>query len=337
MPKPKIGLTLGDAAGIGPELIAKLVATERETVFRSCRPLVIGDIRCLRQGMEIAGVDVDFVEYPSVEGVPFREGEVALVDLGNLDPVSYRLGEVSAVSGKATFEALRLGLDLLVDGIIDALVYAPLNKQAMHLGGNPFQDELHFCAHYIRQRTGWTGPFCEINYVGGVWTTRVTSHMALREIFNAITREKIVEAVGLVHVTMKRAGTEDPRIGVAALNPHAGEGGLFGREEIEIIDPAVKEARQKGFNVLGPYPADTIFLKAGKLLDAVVSMYHDQGQIALKLLGFDRGVTVSGGLPVVLTTPCHGTAFDIAGRGIADVGATREALLLAARMASPKE
>ncbi len=334
MPKPRVGITLGDAAGIGPELVAKLLSHERETVLKWCHPVVLGDIRSFRQGMEIARAGVDLVLYPSLEQVPFREEEVAFVDLGNLDPTRYRLGEVNAACGKATLEVIRLALDAVLDGVIDALMYAPLNKEAMHLGGNEFDDELCFYADHIRKRTGWEGPFGEINYVDGLWTTRVTSHIALREVSENISLEKIVEAVALAHETLRRAGLETPRIGVAALNPHAGEGGLFGREEIEIIVPAVEKARQQGFNVFGPYPADTIFLKARKEIDAVVSMYHDQGQIAMKLMGFEQGVTINGGLPVVLVTPCHGTAFDIAGRGVANVRATREALVLAARMAA---
>jgi 4-hydroxythreonine-4-phosphate dehydrogenase len=168
----------------------------------------------------------------------------------------------------------------------------------------------------------------------GLWNARVTSHIPLKDVSAALSVERIVQALELTANALRAAGFQPPRIGVAALNPHAGDGGNFGREEIDIIEPAVRQAKEKGVPADGPYPADTVFVRAKRgQFDAVLTMFHDQGQIAMKLLGFDRGVTVLGGFPFPICTPAHGTAYDIAGKGIANVGAARAALLLAAQMA----
>jgi 4-hydroxythreonine-4-phosphate dehydrogenase len=199
----------------------------------------------------------------------------------------------------------------------------------MHLGGSPFPDELHFMADRLR----WAGHVCEINVLDALWTSRVTSHIGLSRVSGLITKDGVCRAIVLIHGVLRLAGVTEPRIAVAALNPHGGEGGLFGREEIDAIAPGIELARAEGIQATGPYPADTIFLRArGGACDAIVSMYHDQGQIAMKLMGFERGVTVQGGLPISITTPAHGTAFDIAGKGVANPEAMRQAFLLACRM-----
>jgi 4-hydroxythreonine-4-phosphate dehydrogenase len=224
-------------------------------------------------------------------------------------------------------------LTLANAGRVDAITFAPLNKQAMHLGGSPFPDELHFMADGL----GWTGYVTEINVLDTLWTSRVTSHVGLRTVSGSVTRQGVLDAIGLIHRTLQLAGVKAPRLAVAALNPHGGEGGLFGREELDEIAPAVEEAKAAGIDASGPFPADTIFLRAKKgLCDAIVSMYHDQGQIAMKLMGFERGVTVQGGLPLPVTTPAHGTAFDIAGKGVATPSGLWNAYQLACRMAAGK-
>jgi 4-hydroxythreonine-4-phosphate dehydrogenase len=222
-----------------------------------------------------------------------------------------------------------VALGLTLEGRTDAICYAPLNKSSMHLAGMTESDELHWCAH----RIGLSGYFCELNVLKDLWTARVTSHVALKDVCPLITSERIIDTIELLHLSLKKAAVETPRIGVAALNPHAGDGGRFGREEIDIIEPAIKRARAMGIAAEGPFPADTIFLKglAGDY-DAIVTMYHDQGQIAMKLAGFDHGVTVFGGVPFPVTTPAHGTAFDIMGKGQANVSAMRDAFDLACRM-----
>jgi len=224
-------------------------------------------------------------------------------------------------------------LDLCMDaakaGEVDAITFAPLNKFAMKLGGLKHEDELHHFAQYL----GVTGYFCEFNTLGGLWTARISSHVPLRDVARYIDKQRIVDATTLIYRSLQASGNAAPRVAVAGFNPHNGDGGTCGREEIDVIAPAVAELNALGMRVVGPFPADTIFLRArdGEL-DAIVTMYHDQGQIAIKLMGFSQGVTVQGGLPVPMTTPAHGTAYDIAGLGKANVDATANAFAIAARM-----
>lgn len=196
-------------------------------------------------------------------------------------------------------------------------------------------DELHWFAEHL----GYQGPFCEFNVLDDLWTSRVTSHVALKDVPGLLSQERVIEAIQLIDNELKRSGLARPRIGVCGLNPHNGDNGSFGREEIDLIGPAVERARALGIAADGPYPADTIFLKVqgdARAFDAVVTMYHDQGQIAIKLMGFSRGVTVQGGLPIPIATPAHGTAFDIAGQGRANVGATRQAFEIACRLGASR-
>ncbi len=259
---------------------------------------------------------------------PETHSRAEIVAIGDAPPACPP-AQASRIAGEYTIESLRAAIAALRSGKIDAFVYAPLNKQAMKLAGLPHSDELHFFAELLRH----SGPVSEINVCGRLWTARVTSHVPLREVADLLTVEKICEAGQLLHRTVSRSGITAPKIAVAGLNPHAGEGGLLGTEEIGIIAPAVLKLRDQGLNVAGPLPADTLFVAARRGgFDGVVTMYHDQGQIAMKLMGFDRGVTVAGGLPVPIATPAHGTAFDIAGKGIADPGALREAFRLACEM-----
>lgn len=325
--KPLLGITLGDAAGVGPEIIAKLCDQDRLAQY--CRPVLVGDARVLLAGMKIAGADFPFRVVSAVENVDW-EGPVSMLDLKNLDPDSVKPGLVDPRSGKVTADTLLYCLELLKKGQLDGLVFAPLNKEAMKRGGLQFEDEHRLFAHHL----GWDKPSGEINVFNDLWTTRVTSHIPLSEVSCRLSQENILRAISLAHQTLSRAGYAHPRIAVAALNPHAGEGGLCGREEVDIIAPAVQAACEQGLEVTGPFSADTIFINAfNGTYDAVVTMYHDQGQIAMKLMGFQFGVTVAGGLPYPITTPAHGTAFDIAGKGVAKTDATERAVLIAAKMA----
>src|SRR5438132_11666833 len=220
-------------------------------------------------------------------------------------------------------------IELALDGRLDGITFAPLNKAALHAGGWRFNDEHQMFAHL----TGHQGYFGEMNVLDNLWMSRVTSHVSLREAVDLVTAQRIDEALTLADRTMRGAGFEQPRIAVCALNPHGGENGLFGREEIEIIAPAVARAAERGIRCRGPFPSDTVILKAfAGNYDGVLIMYHDQGQIATKLKGFNRGVTVTGGLSTVFTTPAHGTAFDIVGKGCANTGALEQAVRLAARL-----
>jgi 4-hydroxythreonine-4-phosphate dehydrogenase len=323
---------LGDATGIGAEQCARVLADRRTAA--TARLLVVGDARVLEQGMRDAGVAFGWRAYAGPEDVDWNARDIPIVDLHNLDPATLRRGAVSAESGQASGATLAHLVDLALAGRLDGIAFAPLNKAALYAGGWRFNDEHQLFAHLTRHE----GHFSEMNLLDGLWMSRVTSHVALRTALGQITPERIDAALGLADATMRGAGIATPRIAVAALNPHAGESGLFGREEIDVIAPAVAAAAARGIACSGPYPADTVFLKAfAGEFDGVLSMYHDQGQIATKLKGFNRGVTLTAGLRTVFTTPAHGTAFDIVGKGVATTGALEQAIALCARLAASRK
>jgi 4-hydroxythreonine-4-phosphate dehydrogenase len=326
MTKPVVAITFGDASGIGPELVAKLLCRPE---IAAAQILLVGDAWVWAQGQKIAGVSPlvkiiqDWSEARHGDGTPML---LAMQTVAESDVIQ---GQVTAAAGRGARIALTACLDAAMRGDIDALCFAPLNKQAMKKGGMAFEDEQHFFADHLVV----TGYFCEFNTLGTLWTSRISSHIPLAEIPKYVTKDRIKAAARLTFQTLKRAGFTSPRVALAALNPHGGDGGTCGREEIDIIEPAARELNAEGLPILGPFPADTIFLKARDgLLDSIVTMYHDQGQVAVKLLGFERGVTVAGGLPVPITTPAHGTAFDIVGQGKANEEAMTQAFLLAAKM-----
>lgn len=325
--KPRIVLTLGDPAGIGPELVARLMADPEARA--QAHVLIVGDEAELIEGATIAGQSFDYQLIDSVDAFAEPSGKPMLLQLGKAPAGGWARAAVSAEGGAHSLAALRVGLDLMKTREADAMTFAPLNKGSLHAGGMTQSDELHWFADVL----GHDGPLSELNVMEGLWTSRVTSHVALRDVADLITGDKIIEAARLIHAAQIEAGIENPRIGICGLNPHNGDNGNFGTEEIEIVAPAVERAKAMGLPVEGPYPADTIFLKAvAEELDAIVTLYHDQGQIALKLLGFWQGVTVQGGLPVPITTPAHGTAFNIRGQGKAHPGPMLAAWNIACRM-----
>ncbi len=274
-------------------------------------------------GPEVAGKLLD---------IPQIRESADVVTLGD-EPPGCPAGKASAAAGRYVLDSLHLACEVIRRGEIDALVYAPLNKQAMKMAGLEEEDELRLLAKLL----GHTGYCSEINICGALWTTRVTSHVPLSAVAGLITAEGVYNAARFIDRALKDSGTPSPRIAVAGLNPHAGEGGLLGTEEIREIGPGIERARAEGIAATGPFPADTVFIAASRGdFDAVVTMYHDQGQIATKLLGFDRGVTLLAGLSVPITTPAHGTAFDIAGKGVASVGPIREAFAIATRLCAGK-
>jgi len=326
---PVLGLMLGDYAGIGPEICARVLADRR--MVDAARLVVIGDARVLEQGARDARVNIAYLAYGAPEEVDWTRPEIPLIDLHNLDLGAIPRAAVSAESGRICGETLAHAIRLALDGRLEGIAFAPLSKAALYAGGFDFHDEHQMFARL----TGHPGAFGEMNVVDGLWFSRVTSHLPLREALDQISIERIDQALTLADRTMRGAGLASPRIAVAALNPHGGENGLFGREEIEIIGPAVAQAARRGIGCRGPFPADTVFLKAfAGEYDGVLSMYHDQGQIATKLRGFQRGVTVTAGLKIPFATPAHGTAFDIVGKGIASTGALEQAVRLCARLAA---
>ena len=333
MSLPVLGLMLGDYTGIGPEQCARVLADKR--LSDAARLLVVGDGRMLDQGARDSGVTLEWRRYVTPEDVEWERDETPIIDLGNLDPsTGFARGVVSPASGRIAGETLAAMIELALAGRIDGIVFAPLNKAALNAGGWKFNDEHQMFAKLTKHE----GFFGEMNVLDGKWMSRVTSHESLRTALDRITPQRIDDALMLADATMRAAGIARARIAVAALNPHGGENGLFGREEIDIIAPAVAKAAARGIACKGPFPADTVFIKGfGEEYDGVLTMYHDQGQIATKLKGFNRGVTISGGLPTVFATPAHGTAFDIVGQGVATTGALEQAVRLAARLAASRK
>ena len=328
---PTIALVPGDCTGIGPEQTARILADGNLATV--ARLVVVGDARVLDMGMSHAGVRLEIERIASPADASWHSGAVQLVDLGNTDPSLLPLGKASAESGRLTGETLSRAIDFAKAGEVDAITFAPLNKRAMFDGGWKFPDEHKMFASLLEH----TSYFSEMNVLDGQWMSRVTGHQSLREALDGINPASITDAIELVDRMMRRAGVARPRIAVAALNPHAGEGGLFGRDEIEMIRPTVEAAAKTGIACSGPFPADTVYVRAfAGEFDSVVAMYHDQGQIATKLRGFNRGVTVTAGLETVFTTPSHGTAFDIVGQGVAKTGALESAVRLAAQLVTIK-
>jgi 4-hydroxythreonine-4-phosphate dehydrogenase len=323
--RPTVALFTGDPAGVGPELVAKVLAAP--SALPDARIVVIAQQAGLADAARVAGVSLDLpvVAECDIGNAP----DVARLEWDGWNAPAFARGEARSDNGAFMLAGLRTALALAQDGKVDALCFAPLNKAALRAGGMAEEDELRWFAHVLDHR----GACGEFNVLETLWTSRVTSHVALREVADLLSAEKVAAAIGMLDGALRRAGIASPRIGVCGLNPHNGDNGSYGREEIDVIAPGIELAAKAGHAAAGPYPADTIFVRAKNgAFDGIVTMYHDQGQIAMKLMGFERGVTVQGGLPVAITTPAHGTAYDIAGRGVANPQALINALGIAARM-----
>ena len=326
--KPNIALVIGDPAGVGPELVVKLLADESAG---QANVYVIGSRAVLAGAMHETGVHRD-LPIVALSDIGSRDlPSPVLVDWPGLNADGFERGPAKADNAKFMLDMLTLGARLTQQGATDALCFAPLNKGALRAGGMQQQDELRWFEDLLGCHS-YTG---ELNVLDTLWTSRVTSHVALRDVSGLLTPEGVADAAKLITDSLLAAGKTEPRVAVCGLNPHNGDNGNYGNEESTVIEPGIALARSRGCAVDGPFPADTIFVRAKNgQYDGIVTMYHDQGQIAMKLMGFERGVTVQGGLPIPVTTPAHGTAYDIAGRGIANVGAMKNAFDLACRMAA---
>ncbi|WP_295807569.1 4-hydroxythreonine-4-phosphate dehydrogenase PdxA [uncultured Nitratireductor sp.] len=326
MQQSRVAFAVGDPAGISPELSARILA-DKEVNLGDL--IVIGDQRVLALGARQAGVNLDLpvMEREALESA-LPEGTV-LVDMANCDPEDVPLGEPSLKGGRAALDNFAAALRVGKAGLAKAVFFTPFNKHAMRMAKADYVDEIGFIDAIVEpERSGR-----EFNVLDEVWNARVTSHIPLREVADKLSIDRVYESLKLTVEVMEGAGIKRPRIGVAALNPHAGDGRNFGWEDEDILLPAVQRAQQEQMAVTGPIPSDTVFVRAVKgEFDAVMTMYHDQGQIAMKLLGFDRGVTLIAGYPFPIVTPAHGTAYDIAGKGIADTGASFNALALGRRL-----
>jgi 4-hydroxythreonine-4-phosphate dehydrogenase len=330
MKPTRLAVLLGDPSGIGPEIGVKLLA--RAANREGAELLLIAEPASLAAGERIANATLPCFAIDSLDTLRFEPGRIThLAHGGGLDGEAPALGRSDERSGRSALRSLDLAVDAVRRGRIDGIVFAPLNKHSLRLGGMTHEDELRF----LQERLDVPGFVCEFNITNGLWTSRVTSHVPLRDVAALITAEAVGDAVRIIDHALRRAGIARPRIAVSGLNPHAGDGGSIGREEIEVIEPAVQALQREGLDARGPYSPDTVFIAARRGdFDAVVSMYHDQGQIAMKLMGFERGVTLHGGLPVPVATCASGSAFDIAGRGTANVEGLQSALDLCRRMAA---
>ena len=325
--KINIAVLLGDPSGIGPELVSKLLSEE---ITNKANIVVIGEKNILESGSKISGKSHNLVFVEDFDNIDFEKNNKFFLDISKGKNHEYQLSECSKESGESVLTSLNLALDLAKENKIHAINFGPFNKTSLKLGGNKYSDELHLMAEKLEVKNF----FCEFNVIDNFWTARVSSHIPIKEVPEHVKKEKIIKPIKLINEAMKLNGIKNPRVAVQALNPHA----EFGTEEREEIIPAIEEAKKLGINADGPLPCDTSFITAYKNgnHDCIVGMYHDALQSGLKAFGFDRGVTVQGGLPVPITTPAHGTAFDIAGKNKANLEPTLNSFKIALTMAKNK-
>ena len=332
MSSPLIAITMGDPAGIGPEIIVKALG-EQKTLDR-CRPLVLGDEAILSYTTQWMKAQVIIKRITGPEEGDFKPGIMNLIPLTTLTSDEITLGRPQRKGGEAAYRYIEKGVNMAQAGTVEALVTAPLSKEALNAAGHPFPGHTELLA-------AMTGVADPVMMLAGprLRVALVTTHLPLQEVPTSLTTERITRTIITTFQWLQRyMGVEDPKLAVAALNPHAGEGGLFGSEEKKIIAPAIEQCQQEGIAVDGPLPPDSLFFHAasGKY-DAVVSMYHDQGLIPLKLLHFRDGVNITLGLPIIRTSVDHGTGYDIAGQGVADPTSLINAILMASKMALAKK
>jgi 4-hydroxythreonine-4-phosphate dehydrogenase len=327
MKLPTIAITMGDAAGVGPEIIMKALAVPGVHAF--CTPLVIGDAERLRLAGQRVASRLQVVRREHARDAQFVRGSVECIDLG-LIPADLPFGRMSAIAGEAAFRYIERAVRVVAAGEAQAICTAPISKEALHAAGHKYPGHTELLAAL----TG-TPEVSMMLVAPKLRVIHVTTHMGLLDAIERIDAPLVERVIGRAHTTLTRAGIANPRIGVCGINPHAGENGLFGRgEEAGKIDPAVRNAQARGWDVRGPLPADTLFFLAARGdFDIVVAMYHDQGHGPVKVLGLEAGVNITVGLPMVRTSVDHGTAFDIAGTGVADERSLIEALRQAADLA----
>ena len=328
--KPVIGVLLGDSTGVGPEIVGKLAAANFYEEY--CRPVFIGDVRIFQAGLDTFGGKADYYAIEKVEDADWSKGYPVL-DTKDQDPARIKMGAPDPYCGAAGVAAFKLACKLCREGKIEGFCFGPYHKAAMIAGGCEFESEHNLIAHELG-----AGRFGETNVGDNLMTVRCTSHVPIKDVAALITKERIIQMTSLGRDTAISMGIKEPRIGIAGLNPHCGENGLCGMEEIEVITPAVEELKAKGWNVQGPVSSDILFMRAFKKkeFDVAVTMYHDQGQIATKLWGFEGGITVSGGQPYPVVTCGHGTAYGRAGQGRASEVSFANAVKMTARMCLAK-
>ncbi|APH05792.1 4-hydroxythreonine-4-phosphate dehydrogenase PdxA [Bacillus weihaiensis] len=330
--KPVVGITMGDGAGIGPEIILKSLA--HEEIYDSCHPFVIGDRKILERAKSYvkSELEIQSISVTELERMSYKYGTVFCLDL-DLLPATLPIGKVSAEAGHAAYEYLRTGIELANKKQIDVICTAPLNKEALHKGGHLYPGHTEILADLTN-----TKDFSMMLSAPNLNVIHVTTHVGIIDAVKLINPDRVYHVLKLAHETLEKAGCPHPKIAVCGINPHAGENGLFGYgEEEEKVVPAVEKALREGMDVKGPLPADTLFFRAVRGdFDIVVAMYHDQGHGPVKVLGLDTGVNITVGLPIIRTSVDHGTAFDIAGKGMADEKSLLEAIKKGVELAPKK-
>jgi 4-hydroxythreonine-4-phosphate dehydrogenase len=327
---PIVGITMGDAAGIGPEIINKALSLNE--IHAICRPIVIGDEAVLSDAQTIARTHLKIQSIHNVYDADFSVSVMNVLDLANVNLSELRFGVPQAMAGKASFDYIKRAVEMALAGDIDAITTAPINKEAMNLAGIRYPGHTEILANLTHSEN-----YAMMFVAGELRVMLVTIHVSLRAAIDLIKTGRVLATIELANESMRRFGSTKPRIVVAGLNPHAGEAGLFGDEDAKEILPAVEAARNMGIDAVGPLPADTVFYRANrKEFDIVVAMYHDQGCIPIKLLGFETGVNITVGLPIIRTSPDHGTAYDRAGRrsGTGNPTSLVEAIKMASRLAA---
>ena len=327
MSKPLIAVTMGDPAGVGPEIVAKSLASEEVTDVADC--VIVGDRKCMENAIRIVGADlkINVIQKPA-EG-QYEKGILNLIDLDNVDMDAFAFGKVSGMCGKAAYDYIARSIELANAGEVDAVSTTPINKEALKAG------DVHFIGHteIFGALTGTEDPLTMFE-TNGMRVFFLTRHVSLRQMLDMIKKDRIVDYVVRCTEALRRLGVKEGTIAIAGLNPHSGEHGLFGWEEVEEIIPAIEELKKMGYDVAGPVGADSVFHQAaiGKY-NSVLSLYHDQGHIATKTLDFEKTIAITNGMPILRTSVDHGTAFDIAGTGKVSAVSMIEAIRLAAKYA----
>ena len=330
MNRPILGITIGDPAGIGPEVIAK--ALNHSQVYQTCCPVVIGDVQVMQRIVNKLGMGLLVQQVLNPSEAKYIHGRIDAIQVADAPPDPIEFGKLSAAAGKVGVEAVKLAVRLAQQNQIVAIVTAPLNKEAIALAGYHYPGHTEILGELTGKRAAMLLVTQQLRVV------HVSTHVSLRQAIGLISPERVLETIQLAQRAASDLGIPNPRIAVAGLNPHAGEGGRFGDEEVESIQPAIKAAQQAGLKVYGPVSADTLYWRASHgEFDIVVAMYHDQGHIPVKLTGFDDGINVTIGLPIIRTSVDHGTAFDIAGRGIARENSMLQAIRVALQLVNARQ
>lgn len=318
---------MGDPAGIGPEIVAKSIADK--ATFDVARCIVIGDKKVMEKAIEIVGADLKVNVVDSPADGDYSYGVLNMIDLDNIDMSRFEYGKINAMCGQAAFDYIKKSIEITMDKQADAVATTPINKESLHAA------EVDFIGHteIFGALTGTDDPLTMFE-TNGLRVFFLTRHKSLRDMLDDIKKDRIIDYVERCTDALRRLGVKEGTMAVAGLNPHSGEHGLFGWEEVKEIAPAVEELKERGFNVAGPVPADSVFHQAAQgRFNSVLSLYHDQGHIATKTLDFDRTISITNGMPILRTSVDHGTAFDIAGKGIAGAVSMEEAIRLAAKYA----